>query len=253
MAGTIIEYLKEYGDCSFAEKPFNDVDSLALCQLSYLKFDGLVPDVRQYGPWITLLELSRHPDFDKLFTDEWYEKSNRALVSGMLSGRRFRELKMNCYINLVEKEWETQFSAITFMTGNGLVYIAFRGTDETIVGWKEDFNMSFAAEVPAQGAALDYVTRAAGVLDGPLVLGGHSKGGNLAAYAGIFAPRTVQERIQCVYNFDGPGFNEAVLATEQFQSIDMRIHTFVPQTSVVGILLWHAELLPSSWAADWWK
>ena len=101
--------------------------------------------------------------------------------------------------------------------------------------------MSFSIEVPAQGAALDYVVRASSALERQMILGGHSKGGNLAAYAGIFAPEDVQERIRCVYNFDGPGFNEALLETPQFRKMDMRIHTFVPQTSMIGILMWHAE------------
>ena len=137
MSGTIIDYINEYGDDSFCDRPFCDVDSLALCQLSYLKFDGMVADVRAYGSWVTLQEVMERPDSDRLFVEDWYEKSNRALVNAMLSGKRFRTLRMNCYVNLVEKEWETQFSAITFMLEDGTVYIAFRGTDETIIGWRK--------------------------------------------------------------------------------------------------------------------
>lgn len=152
MAGTVIEYLQKYGDISFREKPLNDVDSLALCQLSYLKFDGMVSDVRHNGPSVTLREIAERPDVDKLFGDVRFEKENRALFEGMLSGRRFRDMKLNCYINLVEKEWETQFSAITFILDDGTLFLAFRGTDETIVGWKEDFNMAFLS--PGAGAGV---------------------------------------------------------------------------------------------------
>ena len=136
MAGTVIEYLKKYGDIPFREKPLNDVDSLALCQLSYLKFDGMVSDVRHNGPSVTLQEIAKRPDVEQLFGDVRFEKENRALFEGLLSGRRFRNMKLNCYINLVEKEWETQFSAITFILDDGTLFLAFRGTDETIVGWK---------------------------------------------------------------------------------------------------------------------
>ena len=150
MAGTVIEYLKKYGDIPFCEKPLNDVDSLALCQLSYLKFDGMVSDVRHNGPSVTLQEIAKRPDVDQLFGDVRFEKENRALFEGLLSGRRFRNMKLNCYINLVEKEWETQFSAITFILDDGTLFLAFRGTDETIVGWKEDFNMAFLNPLPGQ-------------------------------------------------------------------------------------------------------
>ena len=157
MAGTVIEYLQKYGDISFREKPLNDVDSLALCQLSYLKFDGMVSDVRHNGPSVTLREIAERPDVDKLFGDVRFEKENRALFEGMLSGRRFRDMKLNCYINLVEKEWETQFSAITFILDDGTLFLAFRGTDETIIGWKEDFNMAFLSPVPGQEYSVKYV------------------------------------------------------------------------------------------------
>ena len=132
MAGTVIEYLQKYGDISFREKPLNDVDSLALCQLSYLKFDGMVSDVRHNGPSVTLREIAERPDVDKLFGDVRFEKENRALFEGMLSGRRFRDMKLNCYINLVEKEWETQFSAITFILDDGTLFLA-RGADGGIL------------------------------------------------------------------------------------------------------------------------
>ena len=157
MAGTVIEYLKKYGDIPFREKPLNDVDSLALCQLSYLKFDGMVSDVRHNGPSVTLQEIAKRPDVEQLFGDVRFEKENRALFEGLLSGRRFRNMKLNCYINLVEKEWETQFSAITFILDDGTLFLAFRGTDETIVGWKEDFNMAFLNPVPGQEYSVKYV------------------------------------------------------------------------------------------------
>ena len=198
MAGTVIEYLQKYGDISFREKPLNDVDSLALCQLSYLKFDGMVSDVRHNGPSVTLREIAERPDVDKLFGDVRFEKENRALFEGMLSGRRFRDMKLNCYINLVEKEWETQFSAITFILDDGTLFLAFRGTDETIIGWKEDFNMAFLSPVPGQEYSVKYVNMVTGWLHQPFYIGGHSKGGNLAVWAGVFCPTAVQRRIAAV-------------------------------------------------------
>ena len=202
MAGTVIEYLKKYGDIPFREKPLNDVDSLALCQLSYLKFDGMVSDVRHNGPSVTLQEIAKRADVEQLFGDVRFEKENRALFEGLLSGRRFRNMKLNCYINLVEKEWETQFSAITFILDDGTLFLAFRGTDETIVGWKEDFNMAFLNPVPGQEYSVKYVNMVTGWLHQPFYIGGHSKGGNLAVYSAMKCAPFVRKRIQKIYSLD---------------------------------------------------
>lgn len=236
MAGTIIDYLQEYGDCTFRERPMNDVDSLALCQLSYLKFDGMVPDVRSNGASVTLRELRERADFDKLFADERFEKSNRALMEGMLSGRRFGSLRLNCYINLVEKEWETQFSAITFLLEDGTIYIAFRGTDETIIGWKEDFNMAFLSPVPGQAYSVKYLNMVTGRLHNSFYIGGHSKGGNLAVYSAMKCTPQVQKRILKIYNMDGPGFRPEVLQECDYESISDRVVKILPHSSMVGMI-----------------
>lgn len=145
MKGTIIDYLKEYADVSLKDEPMNDVDSLVLCQFSYLKFDGLVPLVTENGRSVSLQQLYEHSDYEKLYGDERYEKENRALFEAMRKCVRFRNMKLNCYINIIEAQadFETQFSAVTFLLEDGTMYVAFRGTDETMVGWKEDFNMAF--------------------------------------------------------------------------------------------------------------
>ena len=109
-----------------------------------------------------VLSMPQRPDVEQLFGDVRFEKENRALFEGLLSGRRFRNMKLNCYINLVEKEWETQFSAITFILDDGTLFLAFRGTDETIVGWKEDFNMAFLNPVPGQEYSVKYVNMVTG-------------------------------------------------------------------------------------------
>ena len=130
---------------------------------------------------------------------------------------------------------------MTYLLGEGRAFVAFRGTDNTVVGWKEDFNMSFETEVPAQRDAVVYAQHVAKAIDLPLIVGGHSKGGNLAAYAGMFVDEATRARIQTVYNFDGPAFNEATISSEEFGKVDMRIRTFVPQSSMIGILMWHRE------------
>ena len=173
--GTVIKYLENYGKYTFQEMPMTEVDSLALCQLSYLKFDGMVPDIQEDKPPVTLESLKEHPDFEKLFGDIRYEKENRALLTGMLQGKRFRDMKLNYYVNVIEEQWETQFSAVTFFLDDGTAYVAFRGTDETIVGWKEDFNMAFLSPVPGQAFGVRYLKDVASRFRGELYVGGHSK------------------------------------------------------------------------------
>lgn len=236
MADTIISYVSKYGDYTFSEKPLNDVDSLALCQFSYLKFDGMVPFVTDNKKSVTMRDLENHKDYEKLFSDERFEKDNRALFTAMKSSKRFRDMKMNCYINIVETEWETQFSAITFLLDHGLLYIAYRGTDETIIGWKEDFNMAFQSPVPGQAYAVKYLNMVTGKLSQNFYIGGHSKGGNLAVYAAMNCTKPVQERILKIYSMDGPGFRPEVLEKLNLDDIEDRIVKILPHSSMVGML-----------------
>lgn len=236
MRGTIIDYLKEFGDVPLEEMPMNDVDSLALCQLSYLKFDGLVPDVRENKRSVTLEELSLDAECDRLFADERFEKSNRALFEGLLSGRRFRSMRLNCHINVIEKEWETQFAAVTFLLEDGTMYIAYRGTDETIIGWKEDFNMAFLSPVPGQSYSVKYLNMVRGKLRRPFYIGGHSKGGNLAIYAAMNCAPSVQEQIVKIYCLDGPGFRPEVLEKCGYEKIAGKVVKILPRSSLIGML-----------------
>lgn len=233
---TMHTYLKEYGDIPFAERPMNDVDSLVLCQFAYLKFDGLVPGIREDGRSVSLEELAKHPEAEKLFADERFAKDNRELFEGMLSGRRFRGLKLNCHINVVEKEWETQFAAITCLLEDGTIYVAFRGTDETIVGWKEDFNMAFLSPVPGQSLSVKYLNMVTTRFPNSFYVGGHSKGGNLAVYSAMNCAPHVQERIIKIYSMDGPGFRPEVLQNCGYDRIADRVVKLLPHSSMVGMI-----------------
>lgn len=238
----IIDYVQWRGDIPLAQVPFGAVDALVLSYLSYMPFEGLVSE--PFGTEGALLSDVAVHMLEQGLTGACAidnGKSDCRLLEALKASERFGTMRLTGYVSRFDRETQEQFSAITFLPPQEMVFVAFRGTDSSVVGWKEDFNMSFSTEVPAQGAALDYAMRASAALPGPVILCGHSKGGNLAAYAGVFAPENVQERIRCVYNFDGPGFNEALLETPQFRKMDMRIHTFVPQSSMIGVLMWHAE------------
>lgn len=236
MNRTIIGYVKEYGENTFAKVPMNEVDSLVLSQFCYLKFDGMVPKVWENKRSVSIRELAEHTDYESLFADERYEKNNRALFEAMLESRRYGSLCMNCYVNIIEKEWETQFSAITFLLDDGTWYVAFRGTDESIIGWKEDFNMTFLSPVPGQAYSVKYLNMVAGKQHKPFYVGGHSKGGNLAVYSAMNCISKVQERIIKIYNMDGPGFRAEVLAECGYEKIADKVVKILPHSSMVGMI-----------------
>ena len=166
---------------------------------------------------------------------------DKLLLEKLAESARFREMKLTGCASALSVRREEQFAALTVEIAPGTWYVAYRGTDATLTGWKEDVNMSFLAPVPAQEDAVDYLHRAAEALSGELLLGGHSKGGNLAVYAGVFCREELRERICRIYNNDGPGFLESVVKSEAFQRMEGRIETYVPKTAVVGMLLEHQE------------
>lgn len=239
----ILDYLRWRGDLPFRQVPPGEVDALVLSYLSYMLYEGIVEEalpgegVRLADAAAALLARAERERNSMSYSI----RDDARLLTLLRESERFGGVRLTGYVNRVDREAEKQFSAVTCLLEDGTALIAFRGTDDTVVGWKEDFNMSFETAVPSQLEAVSYTQQVAKALDGPLILGGHSKGGNLAAYAGIFAQDDVRGRIRAVYNFDGPGFNEAVIASPAFEKVDMRVHTYVPQSSVIGILLWHHE------------
>lgn len=237
----ITDYVKEFGKHSITEEPFNDVDSLVLSQLSYLKYDGMVPGANENRPSVLLKDLPEQVDFLHLFDDERYEKVNKALFRAAIESRRFQSMRLNDYVNIVDAGWEIQFSAVTYLFEEGFVYVAFRGTDESIVGWKEDFNMAFQTPVPAQEKAVQYLNLAADHIAGSFYVGGHSKGGNLAVYSSMKCKENVKKRIIKIYSHDGPGFRQEVLDSGDFDEIRDRVHKLIPHSSLVGMLLQSQE------------
>ena len=238
----IISYVQWRGDIPFEQVPLNAIDALVLSYLAYMPFDGLV-DASFEGEGMLLADAAEKMlevgatstcMIDSVREDCW-------LLEAVRDSERFGTVRVVGYEERFDAAKEEQFAAVTFVPPVGPVFVAFRGTDSSVVGWKEDFNMSFEREVPAQRAAAAYTADAAIALEREMIIGGHSKGGNLAVYASVFADEPVQAKIRCVYNFDGPGFNEQIIALDAFKRVDMRIHTFVPQSSMIGILLWHAE------------
>ncbi|MBD5495904.1 MAG: DUF2974 domain-containing protein [Lachnospiraceae bacterium] len=236
--GTIINYIKEYGDYTFSEKPVNEVDSLILSQFAYLKFDGMVPVIGENAEAVDLQYLMRHEDYDRLYAFKPYRERNTRLFTAMAQSKRFGNIKLKNYVNQIEWEKETQFSAITLQLSDDIFYIAYRGTDENIVGWKEDLNLAFSEPAPGQVMSVEYLNRVAGEFSENFYVGGHSKGGNLAIYASMNCKKEIQARITTIFCHDGPGFRPEVKEKCGYNVIESRIMRTIPHSSLVGMILY---------------
>ena len=226
----LMDYLVWRGDLGFDAAPWNEVDAAIMANLCYLNFHGTD---HQQG-W-TLAEAKRL-DLCRKYVVAAFE-DRKAQFEAMADTVRFGGIRMHHFIALTDEKKETQFSATCYDMPDGTLCIGFRGTDGTLVGWREDFNMSWQTTVPAQEAAVFYLERAAELDDRPIRLVGHSKGGNLAAYAAACCAPEVQDRLTEIYSFDGPGMDPEIFQSEGYRRVVGRIRSYVPQTSIVGMMM----------------
>lgn len=246
--GNLLDYVEGSAQ-SLEEKPFTDVDSLVLSQLSYLSFDGFVPGPE--GEFVPLSDLTGDHAVSAMTRDGRVPELNAKLIRLTAESPRFRNLRLGNYVNIVNKEAQEQFSAVTFLL-DGLVYVAYRGTDASYVAWKEDFNLAFICPVPSQVSGAEYLNWVASLSKGPLRVGGHSKGGNIAVYSSLFCNQETQNRIEAVYSHDGPGFSQGVLDGPEFARMKNRIYKTMPQSSLVGVLLQHQENYRVVQSSEFW-
>ena len=242
LMGYLGEYLRWRGDLMFSQTPFCYADSLALTMLSYLNPEEVSKDQSSLKN-ITLRELSRRYARCYVPAKKPGKLSMMArapeLLALMASCRRFSEIEMADYDCYIDTELEGQFAAMTFSVGEHSIYITYRGTDNNMIGWKEDFNMSYLNSVPAQKSAVEYLSGQHRKGLEKIVIGGHSKGGNLAVYAASCADAKMKSLIAEVHSFDGPGFSEDFLQREDYGEISGRVIDFMPQGSLVGRLFEH--------------
>ncbi|GAA3808500.1 Mbeg1-like protein [Cellulomonas soli] len=236
--GDLRDYLRWRGDISLAERAFNDVDNLVLCALAYLDLGGVIPapgggsvSVRVAAERLTTARSAAPPGGG----DRRLALMPAALLTELAAARRFSGAELSDYVDLVDERVGTQFAALSVHLDDGTTYVAYRGTDNTLVGWREDFTMSFQ-EVPAQASAAEYLSERLTEHDRPVRVGGHSKGGNLASFAAMRLGADPRERVVAVYNNDGPGFSPEVVDAEAYAWLATRLTKVVPQFAVVGML-----------------
>ena len=235
----MLDYLAWRGDIEFTQMPVNAVDALIFSTLSYIQFEDIVPDNPNQS--ISLKEAAAGLFSLSNPAARTRVKKDLELLKAVAESARFDNIRMTFYRSILIPEEDTQFAAVTIFLEDGSAYIAFRGTDDTLTGWKEDFNMSFQASIPAQRLALEYLQEFAAAHPIPLWMGGHSKGGNLAVYAAAKCGELLQKRIVEVYNQDGPGFSSEMMEDEGYRNIVPKLRSYVPQSSVIGLLLEHEE------------
>ncbi|MBR5426984.1 MAG: DUF2974 domain-containing protein [Clostridia bacterium] len=233
----IFDYLQWRADIPMAVDGFNEADNLVLSMLAYSDLGGIVS---RFGAPTPLPEV--RSAFFELHSREEIEKSTVItakapfLMDEMCTGARFEGMRIGYYLDEIDRENNAQIAAMTFFLPDDTVYVAFRGTDNTLIGWKEDFDLSYASGTPGQLRAAEYLNEIGAAVPGRLRIGGHSKGGNFAIFASAFCASTVREKIDVVYTNDGPGFMEEITDSPEYRRILPRIVSIIPDTSVIGLL-----------------
>lgn len=236
LMANINDYIKWRGDLKFSSKfKFNELDSLILARFSYLIFHKI--EMRE----IETIE-SIANKMTKFDNDKFIFNGDKEMITLLGQSERFKNLKVTNYVRNNSKKLEQQFGAIVIHLSKKEMYVSFIGTDQTIYGWKEDFNMAFLDEVPCQRLGTDYLKLIAKKYwNKKIRIGGHSKGGNIAIYSALTVPKKIQNRIIKVYNYDGPGLNESIYKKYANPKLISKMETYLPQDSIVGNLFNHEE------------
>ena len=237
---TIFDYLKANQYDSFYDKEFTVLDALALTELAYLPFEDLVPAEISVQNYISLQHLAEQ--FEEKFQGKFpplgmVNAHRLKLLSYLSSFKRYKHIRALGFANDVSLDSQKQFAAITYQIKPKEYLMVFRGTDDSIIGWKEDFHLTYMKEIPAQLAARDYLKEVLDKLDGKVWLAGHSKGGNLATYAACHVETSIQDRVQKVYSFDAPGLHSSIRNSDNFKAIEGKILSIIPENSIVGMML----------------
>lgn len=241
MKSDLFDYIKWRGDLRFVSSPMGEIDGAMFSMATYVDYDMALPDGEMDDP------ISFNYVLDSYFSMDDKREIKLGLIfptdkiismlEMMKERERYRDIKISDFVNYIDEEGCCQFCAMTFHLDDGSVAVSFRGTDDTVIGWKEDFNLSFLREIPSQRKATEYLNRIADKYkDSPIYVCGHSKGGNLAIYSASTCTDGTRERIVRVFSYDGPGQSGEIIMSEGYEKVCNRIDSFLPQSSLVGIM-----------------
>ena len=239
----VIDYINNYGDISFCDVPFDEADNVALCDMYYMPLDEVVSDSFDDEPVpykdaanrIFDMRGRKHEPVGLVL-----QKCISEVMMAMADKKRFAEMKVVAAVRVYEMEPAVQFEAATFLLPDNTVVVLFKGTDDTLIGWKEDIDILTKKGIPSNMLATEYLEKVAKKFDGKIIVCGHSKGGFIAQYATLFCKKEIRDRIECVYNNDGPGFwDYSYLQEESYAEMLPKYRHFVPQSSFIGMMLAH--------------
>lgn len=232
----IIDYIKKYKDRTFIEESFNEIDNLVFSSLTYLNFDGIVSNNKKY---ITLQMASKiylgRNTFKNIKKYGIPQMESYNILKLISDSNRYKDVLMYNYVYIADTD--KQFGAISFKINKDLIYIAFEGTDHLLSGWREDFQMSYEFPVKAQEYAIKYLNNTIKLFDKRVIVGGHSKGGNLALVSSMYCRKFLRRKIKLIYNNDGPGLRKEQIELKNYNKIKDRYIHIVPNYSYIGILL----------------
>ena len=238
-------YIKKFGSVPFSEKPFTDADNVALCYIYYMPFEQVVSanfddepvPYDEAAKALFKARGSKHKPVGLILM-----KNISVQMMAMSRQPRFAEMKMVACTDNFGKEPAVQFNAATFLLPSGEVVVVFRGTDDSLAGWKEDFDILLEDDIPSHELATEYLEQVAAKFDGDLIVCGHSKGGYVAQYSALHASEQVRNRIKYLYNNDGPGLADyGYLDSEAYQQLLPKYRHFIPQSSFIGMMLSHDD------------
>ena len=232
----VFDYLVWRGDLPINKQyPFNELDAVILGRYSYLPFHKITMRKEE-----TIGSISKK--FSKLSNKDFILEGDKILSDYLGKSARFKDLVVSDYVRNSDKKLEKDFSVLTIHISAKEMYISYTGTNMEIFSWKEDFNLMFLDNVPCQILGSEYLNKVGEIYPSKKIrIGGHSKGGNIAIYSFVTAPKLIQNRVIKVYNYDGPGFRKEFIKKYYSKEILAKIETYIPQESIVGQLLYHKE------------
>lgn len=239
----LFDYVNWRGDITFDQVPFNVIDALMLSHLSYSIFDGLVSDGFEEKKTLAKLseDFKKSEDYEKRINIGFLiNKQTAELMFACAASERFKNVEICGYRTVYSEETVEQFAAMTYIVGDKTI-ISYRGTDDTLIGWREDFNIAWQKPIPAQTDAMEYIKDAADYFSGNLSIIGHSKGGNLVVNTAAYCGADIQSRLEKLYNFDGPGFEKDFFESKEYLAIENRLVSVYPEFSIVGMIFSHPE------------
>ncbi len=235
----MLNYIKKYGNYSFDEVKFNEVDNLIFSQLVYVDYGYAVPPDKSVFLCDAAINVFSHTSDEEIRQLLSITQKALQLLMECAKTKRYAYVTLSHYVNNVDDDIDKQFAGINFVLNDHMCLVAFRGTDATVAGVKESAMLSYMFPVPAQIEALHYFQETAMLQKGDIYLCGHSKGGNLAVFAAVNCSNSLKKRIVAVYENDAPGFPKWFFDRYDYKQIEDRIFLYTPQSSIVGRMLFH--------------